>query len=137
MDITPLINRGQKVIQSYDHGKFTINGNPYTGAVAVFPDRVIKWDVNIKSADIKNAEDYMLTGLNMSDFNIPEQNICNIDVVLLGTGEKQKFLPKDLKQELKKGSIHIETMDTGAACRTYNVLMAEGRRVAALLLPYI
>lgn len=45
------------------------------------------------------------------------------------------FLLPPLMQALKKRGLSVECMDTGAACRTYNVLMAEGRRVAAALLP--
>ena len=55
------------------------------------------------------------------------------DVVLFGSGAEQIFLTPSQKEAL--GSLRPETMDTGAACRTYNVLMAEGRRVAAALLP--
>ena len=46
-----------------------------------------------------------------------------------------EFIPLPLKAALKAKGIVIEPMDTGAACRTYNVLLAEGRRVAAVLLP--
>ena len=45
------------------------------------------------------------------------------------------FLPKDLRNALRDAGLSVDIMDTGAACRTYNVLMAEGRQVACALLP--
>ena len=55
------------------------------------------------------------------------------DVILLGTGERQRFPPHDLGMALLNRRIGLEVMDTGAACRTYNVLASEGRAVAAAL----
>ncbi len=59
----------------------------------------------------------------------------DIDVALLGCGGQIAFLGNDIKKHLKDNGLSVDVMDTGAACRTYNVLVAEGRRVAALLLP--
>ena len=58
-----------------------------------------------------------------------------LDIVLLGTGDKSIFFPQGLRRDLKAKGVNMDVMDTSAACRTYNVLMAEGRRVAAALLP--
>lgn len=55
------------------------------------------------------------------------------DVILLGTGERQSFPPHELGMGLLNRGIGLEAMDTGAACRTYNVLLSEGRAVAAAL----
>ena len=55
------------------------------------------------------------------------------DVILLGTGERQSFPPQELGMGLLNRGIGLEVMDTGAACRTYNVLLSEGRAVAAAL----
>lgn len=57
------------------------------------------------------------------------------DVVLLGTGARQRFPHPGLTRALMTARIGVEFMDTRAACRTYNILMAEGRRVVAALLP--
>lgn len=57
------------------------------------------------------------------------------EVVLIGTGLQQRFLPHHLIQPLLSAGTGIETMSTQAAARTYNILMAEGRRVVAALLP--
>ena len=55
------------------------------------------------------------------------------DVIILGTGETQSFPDHDLGMKLLNRGIGLEVMDTGAACRTYNVLASEGRAVAAAL----
>ncbi|MFN7642059.1 MAG: Mth938-like domain-containing protein [Burkholderiales bacterium] len=57
------------------------------------------------------------------------------EVVLLGTGPAQRFPHPRLTAALTARRIGVEAMDTGAACRTYNILMAEGRKVLAALLP--
>ena len=56
------------------------------------------------------------------------------EVVLLGTGEKHQFLHPKIVQKLTENNIPLECMSTAAACRTYNILMNEGRSVAAALL---
>lgn len=56
------------------------------------------------------------------------------DIVLLGTGERLVFPAMELRQDFVLKGIGLEVMDTAAACRTYNVLAAEGRRVMALLI---
>ena len=56
------------------------------------------------------------------------------EIVLIGTGKKLRFPPADALRPLREARIGFEVMDTAAACRTYNVLLGEGRQVAALLL---
>ncbi|MES2580828.1 MAG: Mth938-like domain-containing protein [Pseudomonadota bacterium] len=58
----------------------------------------------------------------------------NPEVLLLGTGSKHQFLHPKITQNLTEKNIPIECMTTAAACRTYNILMSEGRNVAAALL---
>ena len=58
----------------------------------------------------------------------------NVEIVLLGTGPRQRFPHPRLTQQLTKARVGVEVMDLQAACRTYNILMAEERRVAAALL---
>lgn len=125
MDVTPLVRKGQQIIQAYARGVFKISGKPYETAVLVMPDETLVWPVSATSLD----------ALCEDDFKILLDRRSEMDVFLLGTGETIAFLPKSLKSFLKAQGLHVEVMDTGAACRTYNVLMAEGRRVAAALLP--
>jgi uncharacterized protein len=56
------------------------------------------------------------------------------DVLILGTGERQRFPAPALARLLREAGIGVESMDTGAACRTYNILAAEGRNVVAALI---
>jgi uncharacterized protein len=75
-----------------------------------------------------------------TDFaNLTEAHFAQIlaikpEVVLLGTGEKHQFLHPKIIQKLTQNNIPLECMTTAAACRTYNILMSEGRNVAAALL---
>lgn len=59
---------------------------------------------------------------------------CKPDVILLGTGQKLSFPNTELRREFDRLNIGLEVMDTGAACRTYNVLLSEDRNVAAAIL---
>jgi uncharacterized protein len=58
----------------------------------------------------------------------------SVELLLIGTGARMAQIDRTLRQALRADGVVIEVMDTGAACRTYNVLMAEGRRVAAALI---
>lgn len=122
MDVTPLVSPGQQIIQSYAGGGFRISGQLYQGSVIVWPEQTDLWACP-SFADV-----------SVSDFSPLYSHDPVPDVVLLGTGGTQQFLPPALRQALREKGLVIEVMDTGAACRTYNVLMAEGRRVAAALL---
>ena len=58
-----------------------------------------------------------------------------VDVLFVGTGSQIAHLPPALRTPLEAAGIGVEMMDSPAACRTYNVLLSEGRRIAAALLP--
>lgn len=124
MDVTPLVKEGHQIIQSYSGGVFRISSKIYETPVIVTPETTIEWKTIRSVSDLKEA-----------DFEGLIRNCDSLDVVLLGCGAKTEFLPPDLKSSLKDKGLTVDVMDTGAACRTYNVLMAEGRRVAAALLP--
>lgn len=128
LDITPLIPEDRQVIDSYGPGRFQIAGVVYTGPVLVFPNAVLNWDV-ADSGDIFSALDpatlAAVAGANPA-----------IEVLLFGTGTKTEFVRPSLKASVKQSiGLSPDAMETGAACRTYNILLAEGRRVAAALLP--
>lgn len=71
--------------------------------------------------------------LTASDFD--ELGTKNPELVIFGTGAKQRFPHPKLTANLTNRHIGVEAMDTQAACRTYNILMAEGRHVLVALLP--
>lgn len=123
MDITPLIPEGQKVIQRYGAGKFCINDIEYDTPLILFSAQVIAWQGN-QDVDYKQA------------IEILSHHGDAVEVVLFGVGkEVQSLLPEKAKRSLKDMGMACDIMNTGAACRTYNVLLAEGRKVAAVLLP--
>ena len=124
MDVTPLVKQGQQIIQSYAGGQFKISGQVYKGPVIVTPEGTLPWE-SVTS----------LEGLSAADFEFFIPKISRPDVILLGTGKTMVIPPANLRNSLKNSGLHVEFMDTGAACRTYNVLMADGRQVAAVLLP--
>lgn len=124
MDVTPLIPEGRQIIQSYGAHGFKVSGMTYANPVIVQPTGTKVWRAPPSFADLKE-----------SDFSDLAQDAGDIDVVLLGTGAKGEFFPPSLRAALKEKGLVVEAMETGAACRTYNVLMAEGRRVAAALMP--
>ncbi len=121
MDVTPLIRRDAKVIQSYKAGQFKVSNEIFDTALIVFPDAVVEWDV-------KSVAD-----LTIEDFKPVIDRADEVEVLLLGCGSKMTFIAPELREGLKQHAIVIDTMDTGAACRTYNVLMAEGRQVCTAL----
>ncbi len=121
MDVTPLVRQGQQIIQAYAGGQFKISGKIYQGAVFVTPEQTIAWDAPGAFSDLGPGDFAGLSG--------------KFDVILLGTGKTMKLLTPDLRKSLKDNGLNVDSMDTGAACRTYNVLMTEGRVVAAALFP--
>jgi uncharacterized protein len=123
MDVTPLVRKGAQIIQSYAGGKFRVSGQVYESPIIVMADETIVWPV-VSFENLK-AEDFAPLAAKAGE----------IDVVLLGCGASMRFLPPELRAALKERGLAVDIMDTGAACRTYNVLMAEGRRVAAVLIP--
>lgn len=124
MDVTPLISSQAKVIQGYAKGGFRVSGDVHEGPVQVFPDRVEAWSAPESVAEL--TPDHFAEILSGN---------TDVELVLLGCGEKMDLPPKPLKQAFRDKGIAVEPMDTGAACRTYNVLLADGRKLAAALMP--
>ena len=118
MDITPIICPNQNVITGYGTGKFLINDNIYLGSHIIFPNKIISY-LNLS---ISNLED------------IIELLDETLDIVLIGTGKNHIFLSDTVKNNFLKRGFNIEHMSTGAVCRTYNILLYEGRNVCAALI---
>lgn len=124
MDITPLIGPGRQIVQSYGPGRFTINGVGFAHAIIVTPEAVMPWPFDGPIDALTGEDCAPLLALAGS-----------VDVLLIGSGAKAARPSAAIRAVLKDAGLNVDAMDTGAACRTYNVLMAEGRRVAAALLP--
>lgn len=122
MDVTPLIPEGKQVIESYGERRFRISGRVHEGSVIVFPERTVAWEVSDFSELKPESLDQVAAARK------------SVDVVLLGCGSKMQLVPRILREKLRTAGIVVEPMDTGAACRTFNVLMSEDRLVAAALI---
>lgn len=123
MDVTPAIPADRQTIDSYGPNRFRVAQTDYEGPLIVFPDRVVAWDV--RGVDALGLE-------SLAPVAEPESGV---ELLLIGTGERTEFVPPRLRQSVRDCGVSVDFMDTGAACRTYNVLLAEGRRVAAALMP--
>jgi uncharacterized protein len=121
-ELTPQVVRGrQQVIQSYGGGAFTVAGERYRGAILVFPECTQAWPEVY--ADVTPQ---LLAAVTAPD--------AAIALVLLGLGAQGGVASLALRAALKEAGVAVEAMTTAAACRTFNVLLAEERRVAAALL---
>lgn len=113
---------GQNLFTGYGEGYVLVNQQRYEQSLVVLPDQVItEWEAG-QFEQLTGAHFEFLAELN------PE-------IVLLGTGKSLRFPHPALTTSLARLQIGLEVMDTFAACRTYNILMGEGRRVAAAVLP--
>jgi uncharacterized protein len=111
---------GVNTITGYGEGYVMVNGKRRDSSVVVLADRVEQWAV--RGFDQLSADDFTYL-----------KNL-NVEIVLLGTGPKQRFPHPRLTAALAQAGIGLEVMDVQAACRTYNILVAEERKVAAALL---
>jgi uncharacterized protein len=111
---------GTNTFTGYGSDYVAVNGERREKSSIILPDRILDWDV--AGFDALREEDFQVfSGLG-------------IDIVLLGTGARQRFPHPRLTAALAHDRIGVEVMDLQAACRTYNILVAEERKVAAALL---
>ncbi|PIR39277.1 MAG: hypothetical protein COV35_01815 [Alphaproteobacteria bacterium CG11_big_fil_rev_8_21_14_0_20_39_49] len=122
MDITPVIPKGQNVIKGYGDMTFKINDDEYNSSIILLPEEVLVWQV-------ESHQD-----ISVNSFN-DIISYDELEILLIGCGLEHKPLDRNITTRLQKNGVAVEIMTTGAACRTYNVLLAEGRKVAAALIP--
>ena len=111
----------RQVIQSYGNGGFKISGFSYAGSVIVTALKTQSW--NLAS----------ITEIDAKEFCTKLQCLGELNVLLLGTGSSIMAPHPTLGTTLQSLGISLEIMDTGAACRTFNILVAEERLAAAAL----
>ena len=116
MQLNPVPYGGLLPIEGYGPGFFRIGGQVWQGPVIACADRVEGWG---------GYDD-----LDRLCALAPE-----IDVLFVGTGADIAPLPADFRRTLEEAGVGVEMMASATACRSYNVLLSEGRRVAAALLP--
>lgn len=112
---------GINVIQAYAPGQVTINRQVYRGSLVITRERVITHCLPECFDELTSRHFEALQAL------APE-------LVIFGSGRRLRFPAAALTQPLVNAQVGLEVMDTGAACRTYNILVGEGRRVVAALL---
>lgn len=113
------ISYGQaQPVDGYGPGFFRIGGHVLRGACLITP-----WDAGVWGG--------------LEDTATPLSLVGKIDVLLLGMGADVAHPPKAFRMELEQAGIGVEVMSSPAACRTYNVLLGEGRLIAAALLPVL
>jgi len=127
VDITPLLPGGRQVVESYGGGAFRVSGLRLQGSILVLPDRTLAWPV-------ASFAEITLESLAPLVDDAPAAGELRPELLLIGCGPRLQLLPGDLRRALRAQGLVCEAMDTGAACRTYNVLLAEGRAVAAALI---
>ena len=113
----------QPPIDGYAPGGFRVRGAFHDGSVLLGPDSLSAWpaaSIHELDSDAAMAPLLALAG--------------RVDVVLIGAGADIAPLPAARRAALEAAGLGVETMATPSACRTYNVLLSEGRRVAAALI---
>ena len=119
LDITPLVPEDRQIVQSYGTGRFKVSRIEYQGSIIVLPGRTLSWHI-AKHDDI-----------NIKNLVAALEEEPRIEILLIGCGQMMQLLPRELTDNCRQKGLAVDAMDTGAACRTYNILAAEGRRVAA------
>jgi uncharacterized protein len=110
------------LIEAYGDGGFRFGGMSHRGSLLCFPDGIWAWPVQ------------NLTELNASALEQVFTRAAALDVFLIGTGQDIWVLPEALRARFREVSLSVDTMATGAAVRTYNILLAENRRVGVGLI---
>jgi uncharacterized protein len=116
------IGAGRQVIQAYGDGGFRIAGTAHAGSVLVFPEHTEPWPVTDAA------------GITFEALRPVVEAAEKPDLLLIGCGASFGPPPTALRDALRDVGIALEWIDTGAACRTFNLLLAEDRRIAAALI---
>ena len=109
-------------IDAYGNGGFRFAGMSHRGSLLCFPDGIWAWSVS----DAKE--------LNEAVLSASFERAGSLDFFLIGTGRDPWALPERLRARFREVSLSVDAMATGAAVRTYNILLAENRRVGAGLI---
>ncbi|MEP4038466.1 Mth938-like domain-containing protein [Pseudophaeobacter sp.] len=103
-------------VDGYGPGFFRVGGDVHEGALLITATGLSPWGGYDDAASL-----LALAG--------------KVDVIFVGTGSEITHIPKELRNKLEEAGLGVEVMNSPAACRTYNVLLSEGRRVALAVLP--
>jgi uncharacterized protein len=113
---------GRAPIDAYGNGGFRFADMSHRGSLLCLPSGIYGWDVSTPD------------DLTTDNFSKLFSEADEIEILLVGSGENLLPIKQDLRTQLRRANISADPMATGAAVRTYNVLVAEGRAVAAAFL---
>lgn len=118
----PELAEGSLLVQGYNNGSYKVANRMIEGAIYVTAR-------SVRQLDVTAVDD--IVGLDMAGWFEDYKP----DLLFLGTGPSMALVPAEIREKFTSQGVTVEPMDSGAAARTYNVLLIEGRDVAALLLP--
>ncbi|PSH68665.1 hypothetical protein CU102_12995 [Phyllobacterium brassicacearum] len=113
---------GRAPIDAYGNGGFRFADMSHRGSILCLPSGIHGW------------EPKTLPLLTTADLSLVLEQADDIEILLVGTGTELRRLPQEVRDALRAKRISADPMSTGAAVRTYNVLLAEDRAVAAALI---
>jgi len=116
MRVTEVHFEGAPPVDGYGPGFFRLGGAVHRGPLALLPSGAARWD-------------------GLPDIDVFLAEAARFDVLFLGMGAEIGALDPELRAALEAAGLGVEIMATPPACRTYNVLLSEGRRIAAGLIP--
>jgi uncharacterized protein len=116
MRLNEVVYTDAKPVEGYGPGFFRIGGEVLEGALVVLPTGIAPWG-------------------GYDDAEVLVKAAGDLDVLFVGTGADIAHIPADLRTALEDAGVGVEVMSSPTACRTYNVLLSEGRRVGLALLP--
>lgn len=116
MRLNEIVFTDARPVEGYGPGFFRIGGDVIEGALIAGPGGITAWGGYEDDTHL-----LMLAG--------------QVDVLFIGTGADIAHIPQELRDRLEAAGLGVDTMSSPAACRTYNVLLSEGRRIALALIP--
>ncbi|AVH41647.1 hypothetical protein G6M70_20750 [Agrobacterium tumefaciens] len=122
IEIRPAHFPGRAPIDAYGNGGFRFADMSHRGSLLLLPSGIYGWE----PVDAKE--------LTVGHFEKVLTEAQDIEVLLIGTGDGMRVLPKELRAAFKEAGISVDPMSTGAAVRTYNIMLSESRAVAAALI---
>ncbi|MGC4390394.1 Mth938-like domain-containing protein [Agrobacterium sp. M50-1] len=122
IEIRPAHFPGRAPIDAYGNGGFRFADMSHRGSLLLLPSGIYGWEpVEAKELTVGHFEKVLAEAQD-------------IEVLLIGTGDGMRVLPKELRAAFKEAGISVDPMSTGAAVRTYNIMLSESRAVAAALI---
>ncbi len=111
-----------QIVEAYGPRRFRVSGVVHETSIIVFPEETVTWPVE------------SFAGLGEGDFAPVIERAGDVEILLLGCGLRMELVPRAMRDHLRVSGVVIEPMDTGAAARTFNLLLSEDRKVAAALI---